>query len=278
MAGRIVVGFDGSAGATAGLAWAAEEARLRGWRLVAITVIDEHPPPPGIDATIPDMEGTLGTLQEKAAAATNGHPVTLEQRRGGAAAELIAACDAADILVVGSRGRNPLAGLLLGSVSKACLAHAPCPVVVARHPAPAERIRRVIVGVDGSEAARNALRVAAEEARLRDAALHAVHAVYWDHLGAELITPTPQQLVEWGKNLVDKELERAGVAARPVVIHGHAADVLVRHSGHADLLVLGSRGHNPLATLLLGSTTDHCARHAACPVMAVPLSATVAQH
>src|SRR5690606_34954983 len=164
---------------------------------------------------------------------------------------------------------------LLGSVSKACLSHAPCPVVIARHQAePTEPTRRVIVGVDGSEASRNALRVAAEEAKLRDAVFQAVHAVYWDHIGAELITPTPQQLVEWGKNLVDKELERAGVAARPVVIHGHAADVLVRHSRHADLLVLGSRGRNPLATLLLGSTTDHCARHAACPVMAVPLSAT----
>jgi len=273
MAGRIVVGFDGSDGATAALTWAVEEARLRGWQLIAITVVDELQPTE-IGAKAPDMEATLATLRDKATRAAQGHPVTVEHRRGGAAAELIAACDAGDILAVGSRGRNPLAELLIGSVSKACLTHAPCRVVIVRQPAPAEPIRRVIVGVDGSEAARNALRVADEEARLRNAALHAVHAVYWEHLGAEFIAPTPQQLVEWGKNLVDKELERAGVAARPVVIHGHAADVLVRHSGHADLLVLGSRGRNPLATLLLGSTTDHCARHAACPVMAVPLSAT----
>jgi nucleotide-binding universal stress UspA family protein len=52
-------------------------------------------------------------------------------------------------------------------------------------------------------------------------------------------------------------------------VPGHAGDVLVRHSTHADLLVIGSRGRNQLAMLLLGSTSDHCARHAGCPVMVV---------
>ncbi|MEV0067992.1 MULTISPECIES: universal stress protein [unclassified Amycolatopsis] len=67
--------------------------------------------------------------------------------------------------------------------------------------------------------------------------------------------------------MLAKEFDETGVTAEPEVIHGHPADVLVRRSDHTDLLVLGSRGHSPLANLLLGFTADHCARHALCPTM-----------
>jgi nucleotide-binding universal stress UspA family protein len=120
-----------------------------------------------------------------------------------------------------------------------------------------------------SNTSRQALRVAAEEARIRAAGLHAVHAVHWDSVGGEWITPTTEQLVEWGQKLVEAELVRTDVAARTVIIHGKPRDVLVRHSAHADLLVLGARGRGSLAAMLLGSVSDYCAQHAHCPVMIV---------
>jgi nucleotide-binding universal stress UspA family protein len=229
---RIIVGVDGSETSHAALAWAVAEARLHHATLAVWTILDGQAAPArqGIE---PAVDALLG-----------GYPAQHQIGHGQPAAELVRACTTADLLVVGSRGHNPLASLLLGSVGRACLHAAPCPVVVV-HAEQAAPHRRVIVGIDASPAARHALVVAAEEAQLRHAALHAIHAVHWDHLGTELIAPSTRQLVALGNHLVDRELAQTNVAARPVIIPGHAPDVLVRHSTHADLLVLGSRGHNP---------------------------------
>ena len=58
------------------------------------------------------------------------------------------------------------------------------------------------------------------------------------------------------------EIERRVVRTRP-------AAVLVDESRGADLLVVGSRGHGGFAGLLLGSVSQQCAHHAACPVVIV---------
>ncbi|GIH95791.1 universal stress protein [Planobispora siamensis] len=59
------------------------------------------------------------------------------------------------------------------------------------------------------------------------------------------------------------------VDVRPVVAHGHPAQVLLPYARRADLLVSGSRGHGALSRLTLGSVSTYCAEHARCPVMVV---------
>ena len=54
-----------------------------------------------------------------------------------------------------------------------------------------------------------------------------------------------------------------------VVLEGPAVERLVARSEHADLLVLGSRGHGGFRELLLGSVAHHCTAHAKCPVVIV---------
>ena len=125
----------------------------------------------------------------------------------------------------------------------------------------------MVAGLNGSVHARAALLLAAEEAQLRGATLQVLHAVYWDNTGTELATPTPEQLKEWGHKLVDAELAATGVIGEVAVVHARPGEVLVQHSRDADLLVVGTRGHNPAATLLLGSVSEHCVRYAPCPVM-----------
>ncbi len=255
MVQHIIVGFDGSPTARAALRWAAAEARLHCAELVALTAQEG----PGSDAT---NQPSIGEE------ATDGYPVTMRSVRGDAAAALITASAAAGLLVVGSRGQNPLVGLALGSVSRRCVEHASCPVVVVRsQPRRRASGARVVVGVDMSGHSRAALRIAAEEARLRDAQLDVVHAVYWDPTGTALLRAAFDQLVEWGHRLVAAELTATGVTGNPVVLPGHAPDVLVQHSADADLLVLGPSGHSAVAGFALGSVSDHCVRHAECPVM-----------
>lgn len=266
---RIVVGFDGSASSAAALEWAVEEAGLHGALLEVWAVVES--PRLGLHAKSDDNTPDRAELRAAAEQTAKGTGADLRFGRGGAAAVLCETSDASDLLVVGSRGRNPFTGLMLGSISRACLYHAPCSVVVVRPaPRPPRPHGRVVVGIDTSGPARRALHVAAGEARLRAAELDVIHTVQWDQLlGAELIAPATRQLVSWTKAVVGDELAVSGVAGHPIVVNGNPADVLVRHSANADLLVLGSRGHNPLATLAMGSTSDYCARHAECPVMIV---------
>lgn len=271
MTQRIVIGLDGSDASVAALSWAADEARLRDAELAVWTITDR---PPG------DENGATGEFETSRSAlleVTGGYPVEVHRGHSDAAAGLVSACVGADLLVVGCQGRGRWPGRLLGSVGRVCLSHAPCPVVVVgsapeRTPAESARHGRVLVGIDMSGHSRAALQIAAEEARLRAAQLHLIHAVHWDSVGTELITPTEQQLIDWGRRLEATELAATGVTGvtlHPVIVHGHPADVLVHHSADADLLVLGSHGRNPLSGLLLGSVSDHCAQHAHCPVMIV---------
>lgn len=257
--GRVIAGYDGSHTSRAALAWAVHQAELHHAKLQVITVVDHRPTDQYADEVRarfhPDISRILG-------------PMTVDYRveHGDPASELVRECEKTDVLVVGSRGRGPLAEWLLGSVSHACLHAAPCPVVVVRQE-PSQPHGVVLVGVDGSADSRLALTVAAEEARLRGATLHAIHAVHWDRVGTELMTPTVHELLGWGKHLLNQELTGAGVTAHPEVIHGSPSEILTRRSEHADLLVLGKLGHTPPANLLVGSTADHCARCARCPTM-----------
>jgi nucleotide-binding universal stress UspA family protein len=133
----------------------------------------------------------------------------------------------------------------------------------------------VVVGVDGSDASRDALAWAGRYARLTGATVHAVTA--WQY-PAELafgVVAVPDFDPEGDarrllKETVDEVLEgREPVAMRTSVAHGPAGLVLEQLTGTADLLVVGSRGHGVVTGVLLGSVSEHCVHHARCPVVVV---------
>ncbi len=63
--------------------------------------------------------------------------------------------------------------------------------------------------------------------------------------------------------------EGGGAEVQTRVVEGHPARVLIAASAGADLLVVGSRGHGEFLEALLGSVSQHCVRHAHCPVVVI---------
>ncbi|WP_433501407.1 universal stress protein [Sphaerimonospora sp. CA-214678] len=136
--GEVVAGVDGSPVGAAALDFAFAEAALRGARLRAVHAWTWFEAGggfvPGPDD--PDVEQTeVRVVSEALSGHRERYPdveVVEEVVRGHPVDVLSDASDAADLLVVGSRGRGNLAGLVLGSVSHALLHHARCPLAVVR--------------------------------------------------------------------------------------------------------------------------------------------------
>lgn len=143
---------------------------------------------------------------------------------------------------------------------------------------------RIVVGVDGSAHARQALNHAIAEARLRDATIDAVYAyappVYWSAPEFGVLIPRPEsEVVEDATRLLERELADVpdDVEVEPVVVEGPAARALLETARGADLLVVGSRGRGGFMGLLLGSTSHQVVTHATCPVVVVPMAPEEAQ-
>ncbi|MFC7549042.1 universal stress protein [Plantactinospora sp. GCM10030261] len=134
----------------------------------------------------------------------------------------------------------------------------------------------VVVGVDGSASALDAVRLAAREAWWRDRPLRIVHAFIWPLLRVP-VGPSPYGPSEGGLRHQAERLvaEAVDVAAKTVpdlpvdsaIVDGAAPPVLLRAARDAELLVLGSRGLGGVGDLLLGSTAVQVTAHATCPVL-----------
>jgi nucleotide-binding universal stress UspA family protein len=142
---------------------------------------------------------------------------------------------------------------------------------------------RVVVGVDGSPNSVAALRFAAEEARLRHAELHVVHA--WNYNPAP---PAFAPMPSVGPSVAEQEEAAGRVVAACVaealgddtdvtvvetVVNAPAAEALRDAATGADLLVVGARGHAGLLGVVLGSIAVTVVKHAPCAVVVVPAPA-----
>jgi nucleotide-binding universal stress UspA family protein len=287
--GRILVGVDGSPGSEAALRWAEREAAL--WAaatggaatVTALLAWSGDGLPGGARhagdrelarAAAEALDHSVGRVGEPAP------PVLLRREvvHGAPVPAVTAAAVDHDLLVVGERGHGPVHRLIAGSVSQGIVQHAPVPVVVARAARPAAAdptARPVVVGIDGSGESVAALRWAANAAAVRNVPLRVVHA--WggfDPLYAEVLVGAETSLVRQAQDLLD-EAVKLGLDGAPdlavdtVVSPDSAVRALLREAQHAQLVVVGDRGHGGFARLLLGSVSHQCVLHAACDVAVI---------
>lgn len=282
----VVVGVDGSPRSTEALHWALDEAIACGVPLEAVCTW-QAPLRLGLgkeEAASPDraaeqlLQAALSEamsreerpLPDLRTEVVEGHPAGVLVERSGDAL----------LVVVGNRGAGLATGLRLGSVSDHVARSSACPVsVVYRAPDLGPHRGRVVVGLDGSAAAEQALRAAAQAARRHHCALHVVHA--WQtmsmHLGRgvdqplldprELVGPTgPARLVDEVRSLLGGD---PGVTLTAAVMEDEPGRAMVAAAYPHDLLVLGARGLGGVPGLVLGRTTREALHSASCTVHVV---------
>ncbi len=301
----IVVGVDGSDQSICALVWAAEEAQRR---LTPLHVVTAYTVPvfaaSSMDAgyaTLDDSvirEGAEAVL-EQAVDKIAGYNLDVDSRveTGDAAGVLLELSEQAELIVVGTRGRGGFMGRLLGSVSSAVPAHAECPTVTiplacaprlgdldielprskeqAVRPEDIEKV--VVVGVDGSEQARNATLVAAEQAERLGYPLKLVCALP-PFTGSLAWVPAPldrealyadiREQLDAGVAWIKSHFPNLHVIGE--VQDGSPVELLIEASRRSELLVVGTRGRGGFAGMLLGSTSQGVLHHARGPVMVVP--------
>jgi len=311
---ELVVGVDGSAPSRAALRFAGEEARLRGYVLAVVmaTAGLSDPAAPAATGSDQDMASPVTGLVAPAVDASRRRSPELaelaarlvramvedelgtdrsltirtEAHDGSASKVLLGRSATAAGVVVGGRGNGGFPGLRMGSTADQVLHHASCTVIVVQQgqssPEPGTASDSpVIVGVDGSDESRSALRFAAREARLRSTRLIVVGAYQpTDRFEMEALAgphsppgadPEPARLATVLGQLIAEEPETSGLDLEQAVQAGQPAKVLLESARDLDasILVVGTRGRGGFASLLLGSVSEEVSRHANCPVAVV---------
>lgn len=286
----LVVGFDGSSAANDALIWALREAHRRRVALQAVTVWAPSGDPQerqwlaGMRSVSELKRAIGGELDDAVATAVEhtGHrdvPISTRVLYGHPAKALIDLAGQDQLLVIGSRGRGAVKGLLLGSVSQACAQYARGPVIVVRGLTSPGGTGRVVVGVDGSAESIAALRFAAHAAMLRGSALQAVHVWHdTDHAAHGRFGPPPGESAYEHADRTLRDSLRRGLGIAPdvevnsMLLQGIVHAVLLDAAAGADLLVVGSRGRGGWTGLLLGSVSLRCITLSPCPVAVVRCS------
>ncbi|MCW0212125.1 MAG: universal stress protein [Pseudonocardia sp.] len=281
LAGAVVVGIDGSAHATDAVRWGAAEAARHRWalRLVRAYQLPEATPAEDRQKMRTYVRRQLWTAAHAARAVAPDVLVEEVDVEGDPFDVLEEESASARTLVVGARGIGGFAALLLGSAADTLARRAVCPLVVVRGAEVSDealgredRVRPVVVGIDGSPASEAAVAYAFAEADAWSAPLVAVHA-WADHLEdptwpeltmleVEEREVLAERLAGWTAKFPDVRVSRE-------VVLGSAARALVARSVNARAVVVGSFDRGRVRRALLGSTGRALLHHAHSPVVVV---------
>jgi nucleotide-binding universal stress UspA family protein len=277
---RILYATDGSEGATAAARLLTELPLTPECTLTVLTVVEDDRHDDG-DAVLDAAAETLGRCT-----------ASLERRtrRGHPAAEIIQAAEEhqTDLVVLGSHGRSAVARFFLGSVAERVARHASCPVLLVR--GPGNGLRRVILGVDGSDGAGRAaewlrqfplppgceIRLVTVLANLDEITRH--HMMVFPPF-TEMSIPLDEWQREQASACLTETVAAFAAAGMPVVTEirsGDPATGLLQVAGDegADLVVVGSHGLGALERFMLDSVSENVLRHAHCSVLIVRAGAS----
>jgi nucleotide-binding universal stress UspA family protein len=292
---RLILATDGSVGARVAIDLVAALLWPVGTEVEVLAVTDTGALLPMPLMAVPgDMTALSDAVREsgrESAASTvallDGHGLvanmTLSMGRPADAIVHRATDTQADLVICGSRGRGPLAALLLGSVSTEVCDRAPCPVLVARR----DRVTRILLAHDGSGPARAAEELLTGSTAFTGLPITLVSAVpthaEWGLDRQVMTVPTVAGGLDAASRSARERLEEvhaeatarlseAGHAVSGVLRDGPASSVILDEATHsgADLIVLGTHARRGLDRILLGSVARNVLLHAGASVLLAP--------
>lgn len=279
--GTIVVGVDGSEGATSAALWAAAEAgrRDQGLRLVHGADLDRLMRFATFETTEHVLEAGRVLLASTAEAVTERFPrltVTRELSPKEPAAALHLTAGPEDTIVVGSRGGGGLSSLRLGSVGLGVAAGSSLPVIVVRGETERPETALVTAAVRGQSDA-DWLSVAAKEAQVREACLQllSVRSLLARASAAASRDDAEETARQCGEGVrmlasgIQDKFSGLSVTAR-TEFGRSAARVLVESSRHADLMIVGGHRQPAVISPNLSHVAHAMLHHSHCPVEVVP--------
>jgi nucleotide-binding universal stress UspA family protein len=267
---RIVVGVDGTQPGWLALAWSVDQVATAGGHLVICYVA---PPRSALHAaggtpTLAALELADPALARAVAGARlrlGGQRVRVGLRFGDPDTELLAAGQEAHLLVVGA----PMSRLGARSTARRVAARAGGPVVVVRPvTGPAGPFAgHVVVGVDERGDCAPALAFAFAFAERHRVPLVAAHATGWtgavegdvwldETFGETHLAPVPAALQLLDAATEGLRYDHPSVRVKHALLHGGAVGALQRAARGSRLLVVGDRGRDRAARMLLGSVSQ----------------------
>jgi nucleotide-binding universal stress UspA family protein len=209
-----------------------------------------------------------------------GFEAEVDVRTGRAAEEVVEAAKGVDLVLIATHGRSGVARWWLGSVADKVVREVPCPVLligpnVQQELAPS-RLGRILLPLDGSEQAEEAIPLAAWIAGLTDSEIEVVRCmsltpVAYDPsmsiYSADLINSLEEAVQEY---LATVQQKLSGKKVSTTMLVGGAGELLIEHlEAHpAGLVVMTSHGRSGVRRVALGSVTDRLL-HGPAPVLVV---------
>ncbi|MDQ2896549.1 MAG: universal stress protein [Actinomycetota bacterium] len=280
MFSNVLTGVDGQSGGRDAIALAKQLAAPRARFVLAHICGGNWTLDPGGEIALAvEAKGADQLLsQERDATSLDAELVAYSAQSCGRGLHELAERDHADLLVVGSSKRGPFGRVLMGDQTRASLNGAPCAVAVAPsgYATSSHALTKLGVGYDRSPESKLALAAARELAARHGSAISALSVVSLQRIpvgGGTIPGDYWPEVVRETSHEQERMSALDGVHGK--AIDGLPGEELARFGDEVDLLIIGSRGYGPLGRLVHGSTSNHLARHAHCPLLILPRAVSV---
>jgi nucleotide-binding universal stress UspA family protein len=184
----------------------------------------------------------------------------------------------ADLIAMGTYGRQGLKRLFMGSVTSGVIVDSPCDVLVVKRPCTecTGVYSSILVPFDGSEFSRSALRRACELSKIDNAVVTVLYVIprYEEMLGFFKTDSIKASLRQEAQKVIDTARTVAagyGVKVESQISEGSSSDEIINTAGRLknDLIVMGTYGWRGVEKAIMGSTTERVIMLSQCPILAV---------